>query len=86
MVGEVADTSLPTDRTIKLRAYARAGIPIYWVVNLVDRQVEVYTDPFTPPTGDPHYRTRTDYGPGQSVPLVVAGATVGSIPVDAVLP
>ena len=24
-------------------AYAKAGIPVYWIVNLVDRQVEVYT-------------------------------------------
>ena len=27
------------------RSTAGAGVPVYWIVNLVDRQVEVYTDP-----------------------------------------
>jgi Uma2 family endonuclease len=66
--------------------YARVGIPVYWIVNLEDRQVEVYTDPVVPPNADPHYRTRTDYRPGQDVPLVVAGTQFGVIPVDAILP
>jgi Uma2 family endonuclease len=42
---EVADTTLRTDRTTKARIYAAAGVPEYWIVNLVDRQVEVYRDP-----------------------------------------
>lgn len=33
------------DRTRKARAYAAARIPEYWIVNLVDRQVEILTDP-----------------------------------------
>jgi hypothetical protein len=42
---EVADASLLNDRTIKLRAYADAGIPMYIIINLPDRMVEVYTEP-----------------------------------------
>lgn len=45
LVVEVADTSLERDRTIKQRIYARAGIPIYWILNLGDRQLEIYTQP-----------------------------------------
>lgn len=45
LVIEVAESSLAYDRTRKARAYARTGIPCYWIVNLVDRRVEVYTDP-----------------------------------------
>jgi hypothetical protein len=45
LVIEVSDTSLERDRTIKQRIYARAGIPIYWILNLGDRQLEVYTQP-----------------------------------------
>lgn len=86
LVAEVADTSLAIDRDIKLRAYARAGISLYWIVNLEDRQIEVYADPISPRNADPRYRTRTDYKPGQDVPLVVAGTQVGVVPVDAVLP
>ena len=42
---EVADSSLTYDRTRKARAYAASAIPVYWLVNLRDRQIEVRTDP-----------------------------------------
>jgi Uma2 family endonuclease len=45
LIIEVADTSLVYDRTQKARAYAASGIPEYWVVNLIDRRVEVLTAP-----------------------------------------
>ncbi len=51
LVVEVADTSLLLDRHHRGNAYARAGLPDYWIVNLVDRRLEVYrrsgTDPAT---------------------------------------
>ena len=42
---EVAESSLEFDREVKGSLYARAGVADYWVVNLVDRVVEVYRDP-----------------------------------------
>ena len=42
---EVSDSTLSQDRGKKLSAYAKGGIPVYWIVNLVDRQVEVYSRP-----------------------------------------
>jgi Uma2 family endonuclease len=42
---EVADTSLIFDRERKGSLYARARLPEYWIVNLVDRVLEVYRDP-----------------------------------------
>lgn len=42
LVIEVADSSLGKDRGVKARLYAVAGIPEYWIVNVVDRSVEVY--------------------------------------------
>lgn len=42
---EVSDTTLEKDRQVKLPLYAEAGIPLVWIVNLVDRQVEVYSEP-----------------------------------------
>jgi Uma2 family endonuclease len=44
LVVEVADSSLAIDRA-KAGLYARAGIPEYWIVNLVARALEVYSDP-----------------------------------------
>ena len=45
LVVEVAEASLDFDRRDKGSLYARAGIPDYWIVNLVDHVVEVYRDP-----------------------------------------
>jgi len=86
LVCEVSDTSLHHDRTEKATLYARVGIPVYWVINLEDWQVEVYTSPVSPPGGAAHYRTRTDYRAGQDVPIPVGGATVGLISVTAIFP
>jgi Uma2 family endonuclease len=45
LLAEVADTSLTFDREHKGSLYARARLPEYWIVNLVDRVFEVYRDP-----------------------------------------
>jgi Uma2 family endonuclease len=85
LVVEVSDSSLLRDRTDKGRIYARVSIPQYWVVNLVDRQVEVYTDP-TGPVSVPVYRRRQDYTPGMGVPVELDGRAVGAVSVDELLP
>ena len=48
LVVEVALTGLPLARGRKAAAYARAGIADYWIVNLVDRVVEVHREPARP--------------------------------------
>ena len=45
LIAEVADTSLTYDRTTKASLYAKAGIAEYWILNLVDRQLEVRRTP-----------------------------------------
>ena len=47
LVVEVAESSLLFDRRHKGSAYARAGLPDYWIVNLIDRRLEVYRRPVT---------------------------------------
>lgn len=85
LVVEVADASLRRDRTLKKRAYARAGVPTYWIVNLNDRIVEVYTKP-TGPSDRPDYLERRDYREGEAVPFSVGGQTLDQIPVSDLLP
>jgi Uma2 family endonuclease len=80
LIVEVSDSSLADDRAM-VRIYGRADIPVYWIVNLVDRQVEVYSGP--QPDG---YATRHVYRPGQYVPVVLDGTIVGQIAVDDILP
>ena len=45
LVIEVAESSLAMDRGKKLRLYASCAIPEYWVVNLPERCIEVFTEP-----------------------------------------
>jgi Putative restriction endonuclease len=56
LVIEVSDATLERDRTIKQRIYARAGIAIYWILNLRDRQLEVYTQPISQAETEPKYQ------------------------------
>jgi Uma2 family endonuclease len=85
MLVEVADASLGLDRGSKKRVYAEARIPVYWIVNLIDRQIEVYTDP-SGPADKPDFRQRHDYGPDDEVPVIIDGKEVGRIAVRDVLP
>jgi Uma2 family endonuclease len=72
---EVADTSLQYDRTVKLRLYARAGIPEYWIVDENTETVEVYRAP----SGE-QYVDRQALARGETfAPLACPDAT---IPVD----
>jgi Uma2 family endonuclease len=76
---EVSETTLAYDRGRKGSLYAAAGIQDYWIVNLVNRQLEVYRDP-VPDPNEPsgfRYNTRTDFIAGQSAtPLAAPAATV----------
>lgn len=64
LVVEVADSSLQRDREIKQRLYAEAGIPDSWILNLIDKCLEVYREP-VPAQGI--YRTRLVLRAGDGV-------------------
>lgn len=82
---EVADSSLLRDQRDKTRIYARGGIVCYWIVNLVDRRIEVFSQP-TGPADVPAYNSFQIYQPGDDVPLVLDGVAVGSVPAAELLP
>ncbi|MFN8440997.1 MAG: Uma2 family endonuclease [Caldilineaceae bacterium] len=84
LIVEVAEATLSRDRNLKKRIYAQAGIPTYWIVNLVDKQIEVYSEPTTK-TKNPTYSQRRDYGFTQKVPLLIAGEVIGEISVADVI-
>ncbi len=76
LVVEVADTMLEFDPGPKARLYAKAAIPEYWIVNLVDRLLEVHRDP-VPLPGEPGsygYRSIQRFAPHDSVKPLSAGA------------
>jgi Uma2 family endonuclease len=65
LVIEVAHTSLRYDRGKKARLYAKAGIRDYWVVNIPDRCIEVFRDPF-----QSGYKSLETYATGDEVRLL----------------
>ena len=84
MIVEVSDSSLDFDRGPKLLLYAAAKIPIYWIVNIPDDRIEVYTLPKAGKT--PGYRSRVLYSRGTRVPLVLRGKLISEIDADDILP
>lgn len=85
LVVEVSDATLNRDQTLKKQLYAAAAVPVYWVVNLPDNQVEVYSQPFVG-TAKPDYRQRQTYNLSESVPVWIGTELVGEIPVVHLFP
>src|SRR5574341_312259 len=78
LVVEVADATLPRDRTLKMRLYASARLPVYWILNLPEQQLEVYTDP-TGTEEEATYRQRAVHRGDDGVAVVIGGQAVGQV-------
>ena len=89
LIVEVVETNLFRAQVEKLPAYALAGSPFYWIVNLAGGTpagsgvIELYSNP-DQATGQ--YRTRLDLRAGEVVPVVIDGKEVGRIAVAELLP
>lgn len=81
LIVEVAESSLHYDRTAKKQLYATVGVPVYWIINLADRQIEVYSDPH----GE-DYEQRIVYSDADTLSLVLDDQEVGQIMVRELLP
>ena len=78
---EVSQHSDRADRVVKLAKYAAAGVPVYWVVDVDARHVEVYRAPAAT-----RYESLTTYKPGDAIPVEIDGRPVGAVPVGDVFP
>ena len=78
---EVALTSLGRDQGSKLTLYGSQGVPIYWIVNVKARQVEVYAGP-----GIDGYSACVTYKPGESIPVMIEDVEIGRIAVTEIVP
>lgn len=79
---EVADTSLTIDRKVKLPLYAAAGIPVYWIINLIDYQLET----FQSPTPQGTYAISNTWASGMEVPVMIDGKEAARIAVRDLFP
>jgi Uma2 family endonuclease len=80
LVVEVANSSLDADRAMA-DIYGLGGVSVYGIVNLVDRQVEVYSD-----LGPNGYQSHQVLGPGHALTVVIDGVEIGEIQVADILP
>jgi Uma2 family endonuclease len=82
---EVSDTTLDHDRNDKAPIYARARIPTYWIINLVESRVEVYREP-SGPDSSPCFHDLRFYGKDDSIPVVLDDKEIGQIEVGKLFP
>lgn len=83
LIVELSLSSLKVDTGPKLAAYASAGIPAYWVLNLKEGVIHVYSDPI-PPEG--RFASMATVGRDGSILLNLDGAPVGPIAASDLLP
>ncbi len=84
LVIEVSDSTLKYDRRTKLSLYAESGIFDYWIFNLVDIQLETYSEPYQKQTGSFDYRVKRVVLPNEFV--VIPGFPELSLDLSAVFP
>ncbi len=85
LVIEVADTSYSYDRKAKWMTYAAARVPVYWLLDLNRRVLEVFDDPAGEGAGA-QYRGAKTYGPDDEIALVLDGHEVARFFVREALP
>ncbi len=83
---EVAESSLAIDRQRKGSLYARAGLADYWILNLVDRVLEVYQEPVPDPAEPFGWRYARREVFDASARVTSLAAPESSIPVSRLLP
>ncbi len=81
LLAEVSDSTYARDRGPKWAKYAGCRVPLYWIVNIPGRRIEVYSSPFGRGNAA-QYRDCTNYGPDDEVPVIVDGRELGRIKVS----
>lgn len=83
---EVSESSLDFDRSRKGSLYARALIQDYWIVNLVDRILEVYREPGVDDRAEFGWQYRTTHRLGPSATIAPLAFETAHIAVADLLP
>jgi len=84
IVIEVSDSSIRRDRNWKKRIYARSGVACYWIADLVNNRIEMFTQP-TGHTRKPHFEKTAEYRSGDEIPVLIDGKEIGRLTVGEIL-
>lgn len=82
---EACVTTEHADRVVKLRKYAEAGVPVYWIMDVARNRVEVHETP-EGAGSRARYASTAIYARGEDFPVVVDGRGVGRLAVADLLP
>lgn len=76
LVIEIADSSIDYDTVVKQRLYGLNGVPVYWIVNLQERSVQIYTNP-----DQNGYRQKETFTIDDQLPLSLDSTLIDNIDV-----
>ena len=85
LLAEVSDTTYARDVGPKLRKYATHRIPVYWIIDLNRRIVEVHTQPYGKGKLAGYALCRI-FREGESIPVELEGEAAGQVAVVELLP
>lgn len=86
LIAEIAESSLTLDREYKGSLYAKARVPDYWIVNLVDRVLEVYRDPMPDASASYEWSYRSVQSLSAAEHVSPLAAPTARIPIADLLP
>src|SRR5262249_18791091 len=75
---EVAAPSRAGEGGVKRQMYAQAGVPVYWIVTLLERKIGVSTDPWGTDASR-EYAARREFGAAEVIPVVIDGVEIGRL-------
>ena len=81
LVVETPETMPRRDRALKAKLYARASVPVCWILDAAERRLQVSSGP-----DGTHYRYHRALGPDESVPLILDGREVAHLRARDLLP
>jgi Uma2 family endonuclease len=85
LIVEVSDTSYKVDRSVKWTLYAAAKVPVYWIVDVNRKRLEIHTEPTGQGEKAGYAQPRT-LGPDDEVPLVLDGREVARFVLREIMP
>lgn len=85
LIVEVCASTRTSDYRLKTRLYASAGVPVYWVVDVDGRKIDVFSEP-TGAGREASYSRHAAFAEGEPAPVVVDGVEVGRIDAKELLP
>jgi Uma2 family endonuclease len=85
LIVEVCHHTRKADYEDKFRTYAAASVPVYWIVDLHLRRVEVFTTPRGRGAAAAYFENAT-FLEEAAIPVIIRGQQIGEIAVKELLP